>query len=139
VHGKLVRRELAVDEFRRRSTSSVETRAKRGGLNRAVWATGCPVWIADVPRRPRCNAANQRNKRDCVRRSHSRYSWAAILWCHGVFRADVRERDEKIGDCAHGKPNRSAKSFGRKQQKRHCRRQNDQAYHQAQQHKPLQR
>ena len=42
--------EPAVEEFCRKSTSNVETETpgKPGGLNRAVWSTSAPVWIADV-------------------------------------------------------------------------------------------
>lgn len=43
----------AVEEFRRLSTSRVETPAQTpGGLNRRVWATGEAVWLPEVAQEP---------------------------------------------------------------------------------------
>jgi len=40
--------DAAIDAFRRMSVSRIEIPDKPGGLNRKVWATSSPVWIADI-------------------------------------------------------------------------------------------
>jgi diguanylate cyclase (GGDEF)-like protein/PAS domain S-box-containing protein len=40
--------DAAIDEFRRTNADHVEIPGKPGGLNRRVWATSAPVWLADV-------------------------------------------------------------------------------------------
>jgi diguanylate cyclase (GGDEF)-like protein/PAS domain S-box-containing protein len=40
--------EPKVEEFRRISSQRLESPGKPGGVNRQVWATSAPVWVADV-------------------------------------------------------------------------------------------
>jgi PAS domain S-box-containing protein len=88
-----------VDEFRRFSTSSVETPGKPGGLNRRVWATKEPVWIANV-----ADETTLRRREPALRAGlHSAFAFSIFVGgeFYGVmefFARDVRARDERTLD-----------------------------------------
>jgi len=91
---------------------------------------GCPVWIADVAQEATLQRRESAQQADCVRRSYSRYSWAANFMVSWVFRAGrARARRENFGDCAHGKPT-DRPIHGRKQAEAALQEANDQLTHQ---------
>ena len=93
--------DLAVDEFRRTSTSRVERPGQPGGLNRQVWATNAPVWIANVAEEPtlrRGEAALQAGL-------HSAFAFSILVGgeFYGVmefFGREIRPRDERVLEIA---------------------------------------
>ena len=91
----------AVDEFRRSSTASVETPGKAGGLNRKVWATNAPVWIADV------SQETTLRRRDAAIEAglHSAFAFSILVGgeFYGVmefFARETRPRDERVLEIA---------------------------------------
>jgi PAS domain S-box-containing protein len=88
-----------VDEFRRFSTSSVETPGKPGGLNRQVWATKQPVWLANV-----ADETTLRRREPALRAGlHSAFAFSIFVGgeFYGVmefFAREVRARDERTLD-----------------------------------------
>jgi PAS domain S-box-containing protein len=125
--------EFSVDEFRRTSTSSVETPGKPGGLNRAVWATTAPVWIANVAQEStlrRCEAALQAGL-------HSAFAFPILVGgeFYGVmefFGRGVRPRDERVLEVAHTVGNQVGQFIARKQAETALREANDQLTNKAQ-------
>jgi len=95
--------EPAVEEFCRKSTSSVETETpgKPGGLNRAVWSTAAPVWIADVAQETALK------RRESAQQAGLRSAFAFPIPVGGKFYGvmeffgrEVRPRDERILEIA---------------------------------------
>ncbi|HEY0337489.1 MAG TPA: ATP-binding protein [Burkholderiales bacterium] len=91
----------AVDAFRRMSTASVETPGKPGGLNRKVWSTNAPVWIANVAEE------STLKRRDAALQAglHSAFAFSIVVGgeFYGVmefFSRDIRPRDERVLEIA---------------------------------------
>ena len=126
--------ELAVDEFRRRSTSAVETPGKRGGLNRAVWATAAPVWIADVVQE------STLKRRESAQQAGLRSAFAFPILVGGEFYGvmeffgrEVRPRDETILEIARTLGHQIGQFIARKQAEAALHEANDQLTRKAQQ------
>jgi PAS domain S-box-containing protein len=90
-----------VDMFRRSSTASVETPGKPGGLNRKVWATNAPVWIANVAEEPTLK------RREAALQAGLRSAFAFSILVRGefygvmeFFSRDIRPRDERVLEIA---------------------------------------
>jgi PAS domain S-box-containing protein len=91
-----------VEAFRRMSTERVETKPDLpGGLNRRVWITGEPVWMADVELEPSLT-----RRHDAVRAGlHSAFGFPILVGgeFYGVmefFGRGVRPREQRILDIA---------------------------------------
>jgi signal transduction histidine kinase len=126
--------EVAVDEFRRQSTSNVETQGKRGGLNRAVWATSAPVWIADVAH------DSTLRRRESAQQAGLRSAFAFPILVGGEFYGvmeffgrEVRARDEKILEIARTLSHQIGQFIARKQAEAALHKANDELTHKAQQ------
>ena len=91
-----------VEAFRGLSTSRVETLPQRpGGLNRRVWTTGEPVWMADVSQEPTLA------RRDAAREAGLSSAFAFPILVGGefygvmeFFSRVVRQRDERVIEIA---------------------------------------
>jgi PAS domain S-box-containing protein len=125
--------ELAVDEFRRTSTSRIETLGKPGGLNREVWATTAPVWIANVAQE------STLGRREAALHAglHSAFAFPLLVGgeFYGVmefFGREVRPRDERVLEIAHTVGNQIGQFIARKQAEAALRDANDQLTHKAQ-------
>jgi PAS domain S-box-containing protein len=92
----------AVEAFRRMSTERLETKPDRpGGLNRRVWITGEPVWMADVELE-----SSLTRRHDAVRAGlHSAFAFPILVGgeFYGVmefFARTVRPPDERVLEIA---------------------------------------
>jgi len=110
--------EPAVEEFCRKSTSSVETETpgKPGGLNRAVWSTAAPVWIADVAQETALK------RRESAQQAGLRSAFAFPIPVGGKFYGvmeffgrEVRPRDERILEIARTVGHQIGQFIARKQ------------------------
>ncbi len=122
----------AVEEFRRMSTSRVETHGKPGGLNRKVWATIAPVWIADVAQEATLA------RRDAALRAglHSAFGFPILVGgeFYGVmefFGREVRPRDERVLEIARTVSTQIGQFIGRKQAEAALRKAHDDLVHKA--------
>ena len=110
--------EPAVEEFCRKSTSSVETETpgKPGGLNRAVWSTAAPVWIADVAQETALK------RRESAQQAGLGSAFAFPIPVGGKFYGvmeffgrEVRPRDERILEIARTVGHQIGQFIARKQ------------------------
>jgi PAS domain S-box-containing protein len=110
--------EPAVEEFCRKSTSSVETETpgKPGGLNRAVWSTAAPVWISDVAQETALK------RRESAQQAGLRSAFAFPIPVGGKFYGvmeffgrEVRPRDERILEIARTVGHQIGQFIARKQ------------------------
>jgi PAS domain S-box-containing protein len=92
----------AVEAFRRFSTERIETKPDMpGGLNRRVWITGEPVWMADVALESKLT-----RRHDAMRAGlHSAFAFPILVGgeFYGVmefFAREVRPRDGRILEIA---------------------------------------
>ena len=123
-----------VDEFRLRSTSNVETQGKSGGLNRAVWATAAPVWLADVDQEATLK------RRESALRAGLRSAFAFPILVGGefygvmeFFAQEVRERDEDVLAIARTISHQIGQFIARKQAEAALHEANQELTHRAQQ------
>lgn len=91
----------AVEEFRRMSTSRIETPGVPGGLNRRVWATGEPVWLSDVAQ----ETTLQRREPALHAGLRSAFAFPILVGgeFYGVmefFGPEVRQRNERVFELA---------------------------------------
>jgi signal transduction histidine kinase len=94
--------DLAVEAFRRMSTTRVETRPDQpGGLNRKVWMTGEPVWMPDVA------LENRLARRDEALKAGLRSAFAFPILVGGefygvmeFFAREARPRDDRVIEIA---------------------------------------
>jgi PAS domain S-box-containing protein len=121
--------EPAVEEFCRKSTSSVETETpgKPGGLNRAVWSTAAPVWIADVAQETALK------RRESAQQAGLRSAFAFPIPVGGKFYGvmeffgrEVRPRDERILEIARTVGHQIGQFIARKQAEAALQEANDQ-------------
>jgi PAS domain S-box-containing protein len=122
----------AVEEFRRTSTSRVETHGKPGGLNRKVWATIAPAWIADVAQ----EATLARREAALQAGLHSAFGFPILVGgeFYGVmefFGREVRPRDERVLEIARTVSNQIGQFIGRKQAEAALRKAHDDLMHKA--------
>ncbi len=128
--------EPAVEEFRRKSTSRIETETpgKPGGLNRTVWATAAPVWIADVEKE------SALKRRESAQQAGLRSAFAFPIPVGGEFYGvmeffgrEVRPRDERILEIARTVGHQVGQFIARKQAEAALQEANDQLTAKAQQ------
>jgi PAS domain S-box-containing protein len=107
----------AVDAFRRRSMVRLETPGGEGGLNRKVWATGAPVWIADLATDPA-----PLKRREAALQAGLRSAFAFPILVGGGFYGDMeffahreRPRDEHVLELAHTVGTQIGQFIARKQ------------------------
>jgi signal transduction histidine kinase len=107
----------AVEEFRRMSTTRVETlTASPGGLNRGVWATGEPVWLPDVA----LETTLQRSESALKAGLHSAFAFPLRVGgeFYGVmefFSREVKPRDERVLDITQTAGSQIGQFIARKQ------------------------
>jgi PAS domain S-box-containing protein len=107
----------AVEAFRQVSTTRVETlTASPGGLNRGVWATGEPVWLADVA------LETTLKRRESALKAGLRSAFAFPLRVGGefygvmeFFSREVKPRDERVLDIAQTAGSQIGQFIARKQ------------------------
>jgi len=107
--------DLQADEFRRESKLSV-SHGNRGGLNRRVWETAEPVWIADIEQE------RTLRRREAALKAGLRSACAIPILVGGEFYGvmeflarDARLRDERILEIAQGVGKQVGQFIGRKQ------------------------
>ena len=106
---------LQADEFRRESKLSV-SHGNRGGLNRRVWETAEPVWIADLEQEVTLR------RRESALKAGLRSAFAIPILVGGEFYGvmeflarDKRTRDERALEIAQGVAKQLGQFIGRKQ------------------------
>jgi PAS domain S-box-containing protein len=123
----------AVDEFRRASTSRVEILGKPSGLNRRVWATGAPVWFADVAQE------STLRRREAALQAGLRSAFGFPLLVGGelygvmeFFGREPRPRDERVLEITHTIGTQIGQFIARKQAEAELREANDRLTNNAQ-------
>ena len=107
--------DLQADEFRRESKLSV-SHGHRGGLNRRVWETAEPVWIADIEQE------RTLRRREAALKAGLRSACAIPVLVGGEFYGvmeflarGTRLRDERVLEIAQGVGKQVGQFIGRKQ------------------------
>jgi PAS domain S-box-containing protein len=106
---------LQADEFRRESKLSV-AHGNRGGLNRRVWDTAEPVWIADLEQE-----VTLRRRESALKAGlHSAFAIPILVGAefYGVMEflsLEKRTRDERVLEIAQGVAKQVGQFIGRKQ------------------------
>jgi diguanylate cyclase (GGDEF)-like protein/PAS domain S-box-containing protein len=106
----------AVEEFRRVSVSQHEPAGEAGGVIRQVWATGVPVWLADVAQ----DSTLRRREAALKACLHSTFAFPILVGGEffGVmefFSRQARPRDDEVLETARTVGSHIGQFIGRKQ------------------------